>query len=91
MNGLLAFSGQVFLPISQMALWVLGLRDRAETEGTSEPIELEVTAAENQDFLPLGQIFGFVFVPTLSRSEPILGRLWLNFGLTLGQLWADSG
>ncbi|MDA9176418.1 hypothetical protein N9O95_04990 [Alphaproteobacteria bacterium] len=55
MNGLLAFAGQVFLPISQMALWVLGLRDRAETEGTSEPLELEVTAAENQDFLPLGQ------------------------------------
>ena len=55
MNGLLAFAGQVFLPISQIALWVLGLRDRAETEGTSEPIELEVTAAENQDFLPLGQ------------------------------------
>ncbi|MDG1414483.1 MAG: hypothetical protein P8R39_03960 [Alphaproteobacteria bacterium] len=71
MNGLLAFAGQLFVPISQMALWVLGLRERAASTGESteaatgesEPdtadsrtIDPTSTAAEeDQAFLPIGQ------------------------------------
>ena len=56
MNGLLAFAGQLFVPISQMALWVLGLRERAASTGESTEADPTSTAAEeDQAFLPIGQ------------------------------------
>jgi len=71
MNGLLAFAGQLFVPISQMALWVLGLRERAASTGESteaatgesEPDTADsrtadptsTAAEEDQAFLPIGQ------------------------------------
>ena len=71
MNGLLAFAGQLFVPISQMALWVLGLRERAASTGESteaatgesEPDTVDsrtvdptsTAAEEDQAFLPIGQ------------------------------------
>lgn len=71
MNGLLAFAGQLFVPISQMALWVLGLRERAASTGesteastgASEPDTPDsltagptpTAAEEDQAFLPIGQ------------------------------------
>ena len=55
MNGFFAFAGQFFMPVVQVALWVVGLQDRAQAEdGVTAPTAALNAASTDADGITTG-------------------------------------